>query len=220
MDVLTGMSFAISIMNSFKWRITMFKKTASALGISLLATTAFAQNTYEGNDDGWRYQPEFSIGAGYGVTTLKDEDFDEDEAAKKVFAVMKFNQYVGIEAGYIDFDEAGNSVVSLDPTGMTAALILEAPIAKSFSIYAKGGQMWWDGDASVENDLFSASDDYDGDETFWGVGTKIRLTEHLDLRIEYERFNFDISRDEIDVLQANDIDMDVDYASANLQFTF
>ena len=62
--------------------------------------------------------------------------------------------------------------------------------------------------------------DYDGDETFWGVGTKIRLAENLDLKIEYERFNFEISRDEIDVLQPEDIDMDVDFASVNLQFTF
>ena len=80
--------------------------------------------------------------------------------------------------------------------------------------------MWWDADADIDTSEFLSSGDYDGSETFWGVGTKFRLAEHLDLRVEYERFNFEISRDEINVLQPDDIDMDIDYASVSLQFTF
>jgi len=125
-----------------------------------------------------------------------------------------------VEAAYIDFDEAGNDALSMDAEGAALALILEAPITPVFSLYAKGGQLWWDADTSVDAELFSASDDYDGDETFWGGGAKFRLGENLDLRVEYERFNFEISRDEIDVLQEDDIDMDVDFASVSLQFTF
>ena len=196
----------------------MFKKSIVLACAGLMSSVAFAQS--EGTDNNWRFNPEFSIGAGYGVTTLKDEDFDEDEAAKKVFAVMKFNEYIGVEAAYIDFDDAGNDTVNLDPKGTALNLILELPVSESFSLYAKGGQFWWEADAEVDAAEFSLSDDYDGDETFWGVGAKFRLAENLDLRVEYERFNFEISRDEINVLQPRDIDMDVDYASVNLQFTF
>lgn len=197
----------------------MIKTTSAFLGLAIMSSVAMAQSNTEENN-GWRLQPEFSIGAGYGFTKLKDEDFSEDEAAKKAFALVKFNEYIGVEASYIDFDEASNDAFTIDATGKTLALILEAPISPSFSVYAKGGQMWWDADASINSSVIDASDNYDGDETFWGAGAKFRLTDNLDLRIEYERFNFDISRDEINVLQQDDIDMDVDFASVSLQFTF
>ena len=197
----------------------MIKHTSALLALTMMSSIVAAQSSTD-EDSGWRLQPEFSIGAGYGLTKLKDGDFDEDEAAKKAFAVVKFNEFIGVEAAYIDFDEAGNDALSMDAEGAALALILEAPITPVFSLYAKGGQLWWDADTSVDAELFSASDDYDGDETFWGGGAKFRLGENLDLRVEYERFNFEISRDEIDVLQEDDIDMDVDFASVSLQFTF
>lgn len=193
----------------------MFYKTSSLLCLALCSTAAFAQT-----NEGWRFSPEFSVGAGYGATKLKDGDFDEDETAAKVFAVVKFNEYIGLEGSYIDFDNSGNSELNIDPKGAGLALILEAPINQSFSVYAKGGQLWWDADANLNVGVIDTSDSYDGDETFWGIGTKIRLAENVDLRIEYERFNFEISRDEVNVLQPNSLDMDVDYASINLQYSF
>ncbi|HEY0891590.1 MAG TPA: porin family protein [Cellvibrio sp.] len=197
----------------------MNKKLLAILCVSALSTAAVAQDD-RGSGNGWQYSPEFSIGGGYGLTKLKDGDFDEEEAAKKAFAVFKINEFIGIEAAYIDFDESGNEAFDIDIKGKTLDLILELPISQSFSIYAKGGQMWWDADTNIDTSEFITSSDSDGDETFWGVGTKFRLAEHLDLRVEYERFNFEISRDEINVLQPDDIDMDVDYASVSLQFTF
>ncbi|HSX49617.1 MAG TPA: porin family protein [Cellvibrio sp.] len=202
----------------------MFNKKSALLSLAIISSAVslptYAQSENTAENDSWRLQPEFSIGAGYGLTKMKDDDFEEDEAAKKVFALVKFNEYIGVEAAYIDFDEASNNGASLDADGRALALLLEAPITEAVSIYAKGGQLWWDADASLDTSLGDLSDDYDGDETFWGAGVKFQLAENLDLRLEYERFNFEISRDEFDVLQADDIDMDVDFASANIQFTF
>ncbi|WP_041524524.1 outer membrane beta-barrel protein [Gilvimarinus agarilyticus] len=198
----------------------MVKSISSAVLFCVCSTAAVGSLAQSDGENGWRLQPEFSIGGGYGVTALKDEDFDEDEAAKKAFALVKLNEYIGLETAYIDFDEARNGQAEFDAEGVTLGLILEAPITQMFSVYAKGGQMWWDADATLDLEVTEASNSFDGDETFWGVGTKFQLTEHLDLKLEYERFNFEVSRDEIDVLQSRDVNMDVDYASANLQFTF
>lgn len=195
----------------------MSKKNILFLCAGLFSSVALAQS---GADDNWRLDPEFSIGAGYGLTKLKDGDFDEEEAAQKVFVLLKFNEYIGVEAAYIDFDDASNGTLNFDPKGKALDLVFELPISEGFGIYAKGGQLWWDADTSIDTETFVLNDDYDGDETFFGVGAKFRLAEHLDLKLEYERFNFEISRDELDVLQANAIDMDVDYANVNLQFTF
>lgn len=196
------------------------KKLLAVLCMGAFSSAVVAQGDNSNRGNGWQFQPEFSVGGGYGLTKLKDGDFDEDEAAKKVFAVVKFNEYIGVEAAYIDFDESGNGALDIDLKGKALNLILELPVSQSFSVYAKGGQMWWDADTNIDTSEFITSNDYDGNETFWGLGAKFRLAEHLDLRIEYERFNFEISRNEINVLQPNDINMDVDFASVNLQFTF
>lgn len=198
----------------------MIKNIAALLCVGALSSTVVAQG-YTNNEDRWRYAPEFSIGGGYGLTKLKDNDFDEDETAKKAFAVFKINEFIGIEAAYIDFDRSGNDTFDFDVKGKALDLILELPVSEKFSVYAKGGKIWWDADTSrIDATDFITSNDYDGSELFWGIGTKFQLSEHLDLRVEYERFNFEISRDEINVLQPSDIDMDVDYASVSLQFTF
>ena len=200
----------------------MIKKISALLYIGVLSSIAFAPGLAYGGDEGngWKSKSEFSIGGGYGLTKLKDDDFDEDEAAQKVFAVFKLNEFIGIEAAYIDFDESSNGTLDIDVNGKAVALILELPVSPNFSAYAKGGKMWWDADAHINAPNFVYTNEYDGNETFWGLGTKFRLSEHLDLRVEYERFNFEISRDEIDVQQPEDIDMDIDYASVNLQFSF
>lgn len=203
-----------------KYKTPLLLSLAFTSSIALTSSVASAQTSDYNENNGWRLSPEFSIGAGYGLTKLKDDEFEEDESAKKAFAIVKFNEYIGLEGAYIDFDEAGNDELSFDPKGATLGLILEAPITEAFSVYAKGGKMWWDADARVGMGPLAINDDYDGEETFWGVGTKIRLAEHLDLKFEYERFNFEVSRDEIDVLQQDDIGMDIDFASVNLQFTF
>lgn len=196
------------------------KKLLAVLCMGVLSSTVVAQDNNSDRGNGWQFQPEFSIGGGYGLTKLKDNDFDEDEAAKKAFAVFQINEFIGIEAAYIDFDESGNDALDIDIKGKALDVIVSLPVSQSFSLYAKGGQMWWDADTNIDTSEFITSRDHDGDETFWGVGAKFRLAEHLDLRVEYERFNFEISRDEINVLQPNDINMDVDFASVNLQFTF
>lgn len=61
----------------------MIYKTSALLSLALCSSLAVAQTSSYETDDGWRFNPEFSIGAGYGMTKLKDGDFDEDEAAKK-----------------------------------------------------------------------------------------------------------------------------------------
>jgi OOP family OmpA-OmpF porin len=140
--------------------------------------------------------------------------------AKKAFPLDKFNEYIGIEASYIDFDDASNEIFNFDVKGKALNLILELPITQGIGVYAKGGQLWWDADTRVRAQDVLFSRDYDGNESFWGLGAKFRLAQHWDLRVEYERFNFEISRDELNVLQTRDINMDLDYASVSVQFTF
>ena len=71
----------------------------------------------------------------------------------------------------------------------------------------KGGQFWWDAD--VKGPL-GYSDEREGTAMFYGVGTSIAVLDNLNLRLEYERADFDEDR----------VEADVDFASAGLSVMF
>src|SRR5690606_11603038 len=110
----------------------MIYKTSALLSLALCSSLAVAQSSGYETDDGWRFNPEFSIGVGYGFTKLKDGDFDENAAANIDFALIKFNEFGAMETTYIDFDDAGNEQLRYEPIDYSLCMILESPNNQSF----------------------------------------------------------------------------------------
>lgn len=146
--------------------------------------------------------PETYIGAGYGVYQFEENDFDESEKHWKAYVGTMFNSAVGIELSYVDFSQATDLGSSFEADGLGAALVLALPMTENFSIYAKGGMYFWDAESSFAG--IRATDD--GDDPFYGAGLQFRLNDALDLRVEYERYEI--------------VDVDIDSATAALQFSF
>ncbi|MCU4674704.1 porin family protein [Catenovulum sp. 2E275] len=158
------------------------------------------------------------VGAGYGLLKVKgDDEFDDEDNAVNVFAGLQFNQILSIEGGYIDFGEYGNDVFNSSVDGYTLALKAGIPLHERITLYAKGGQLWWQSDLSNTND----SEDVDGQDLFYGVGASFALTESWDLNLEYTRFDLEFERDEIGIFaEIDDLDTEVDYAGISLSYTF
>jgi hypothetical protein len=146
--------------------------------------------------------PETYIGAGYGAYQFEENDLDESENHWKAYVGTMFNSAVGIELSYVDFSRAEALGSSFDADGYGAGLILALPVAENFSVYGKGGIFFWDAQSRFAG--LSASDD--GDDPFYGAGVQFRLNDALDLRVEYERYEI--------------VDIDIDSATAALQFSF
>lgn len=147
-------------------------------------------------------QAETYIGAGYGVYQFEENDLDESENHWKAYVGTMFNSAVGIELSYVDFDRAQELGSSFDADGYGAGLVLALPVAENFSVYAKGGIFFWDAQSRFAG--LTANDD--GDDPFYGAGVQFRLNDALDLRVEYERYEI--------------VDIDIDSATAALQFSF
>ncbi|MES1942827.1 TonB-dependent receptor protein [Salinisphaera sp. PC39] len=154
-------------------------------------------------------EPHGYLGGGIGYYRVEDEEFPDDDddfkderEAYRGFIGAMLNRYVGLEIGYTDFAEAEDGGYEADADGFTAAVLAQVPVNEAFSVYGKGGMLAWDLD--VSGPLVSGSDD--GEDPFYGVGTRIGLGGAFGLRLEYERFELD--------------DTDVDLASANLEFRF
>lgn len=142
------------------------------------------------------------IGAGYGAYQFEENSVDSSDSHWKAYVGTMFNTAAGIELAYVDFSRATDQGSSFDADGYTAGLVLNFPMTENFAIYAKGGLFFWDAESSFAG--IGASDD--GDDPFYGAGLQFKLNDVLDLRLEYERYEI--------------IDIDIDSATAALQFSF
>lgn len=142
-------------------------------------------------------QPEFYLGAGYGLYDINEDDFDDDDSVWKVYTGFSFNQALGIELSWVDFNEVREAGNSLDADGWGAAAVLSLPLSENFALYGKAGQFFWDSEARA---LGIPIDD-DGDDPFFGAGAKFRLNDALDLRLEWERYDVaDIDLDTVFIM--------------------
>lgn len=137
------------------------------------------------------------VGAGAGTNSLNGDDYtgngrrvDDNQRAYKAVAGMRTNPVVSIEAQYIDFGTAGDGSSRVKAHGATLGGLFEAPVTPFVHPYAKAGALFWNSDAS-----FSGVDrNEDGVDFTYGGGARFVLGSRVDLRAEYERFEFDQNR--------------------------
>jgi len=156
-------------------------------------------------------QPEVRgyVGTGLGYYRLNDEDFlDEDDDLKdnrwawRVFGGVEANRVFSLEGGYWDFGSTDDGNLEMEATGWTVAGIAALPLTPWIAPYGKVGQLFWDRERSLGP--ISRSDS--SNDLFYGVGARVTLSDHVDLRLEYERMALD--------------DTDLDMGSVNVQFRF
>lgn len=179
---------------------------------SLLFTPVYADDHLKIDDFG-PY-----IGAGYGLLSADGEDgFDDDDDAYNVYIGSQFHQAVSLEAGYINLGEYGNDTYNADIDGYTLGVNLGLPLTDYITLFAKGGQLWWDADVNTA----LANGSTDGNEWYYGAGASFALSTGWDLRLDYTRFDFDFEEEEVGVFaNVDNLDTEIDYASISIQYTF
>ncbi len=189
----------------------LLKHSLAALSLALV-TGGVQAETHEVDHQG------VYLGAGYGFVKAKGADeFDDDNDVGRIYIGGQFNQVVSIEGSYIDFGKYGDQVASADIEGYSLAVKAGLPLGEFVTLYALGGNLWWDADFKA----LGATSNTDGQELFYGAGASLALSDGLDLRLEYTRFDVEFERDEIGIFGAgDDLDTDLDYVGLALQYTF
>jgi OmpA-OmpF porin, OOP family len=168
-------------------KLAVVAVTAAALLVPTAATAAGLSGPY--------------FGGSYGQYKFKDNNLNENDTLWKAFVGGQFNNWLGVEAGYVAMDRAANQGSSFEAEGFTAAALLSFPLAQKSSFYVKGGGFWWDAERRG-----SVNTDRSHGDPFYGAGFRIGLSEHFSLRLEYERYEV--------------VDTDIDTASIGLQANF
>lgn len=159
--------------------------------------------------------PEVYAGVGWGQYKLQfdddrfDTDFDDDNDAWRFFFGGQFTDTLGAEISLYEFDDTEDVGLTTELEGASIAGTFSAPVWEDrFDIFGKLGWFFWEADVNDQVGPFGTQD-YDGDDFFYGVGLKFQLADAFDLRVEYDRFELQ-----------DTFEPDLDYASASLQFNF
>lgn len=110
----------------------------------------------------------------------------------------RFNENLALEAGYIDFGKAkyqasyagGSAQGTLKAGGVDVVGVFSLPVTQEFSVFAKGGAVAAKVKAKLAADAPAALADGNSSATvvrpLLGVGASYKLSEHVDLRADYD----------------------------------
>lgn len=164
--------------------------TAFADGFYVLGEATHSSNSLDQNyfDD--------SLSAN-GATGLSSTDSGSGNQWR-VQGGYRFNPYLALEAGYIDFGKTtykanytgGSAQGSLKAGGADMAVLASLPINDEFSVFGKAGLVY----ANVKSSLSAgapaglASGDTSANvfRPLFGLGANYKLTQNVDLRADYD----------------------------------
>lgn len=220
-----------------------FRKKALPAAISLaLGTGALAPVAAHA---GWY------VGAGAGQSSFDDDaittseladevatigdidnvsvDVDDSDTGFKVFGGYRFNDFVALEAAYVDLGSIEASIsgdgtfdggegsepfsfsgsASADVKGYGVNAIVGYPVLGLVNVFASVGAFRWESDASgsitatdgIDSETYSASASDDGIDIKYGVGARMTFLDHLGVQVEWE--NYDVGSSDVDLLSAS-----------------
>lgn len=181
----------------------MKSNVVTLIGLFSLATFSTLSHAADSKDHG------VYVGANYGYLKVDgQDDFDDDSDAIQGLVGYRFNPYLALEGGYIDFGSYGNNLANAETDGYTAALKVTAPIADRVDLYAKGGQMWYSTDYNVAG--FQGKKDDKG--VFAGAGVGFKVTDNFLVNAEYMWYDVELNAENV----ANGANTKTDFNQASL----
>jgi hypothetical protein len=172
-------------------------RPASQLMLILLASALGASPSHASEPEG------LYVSAALGRSDLSgfdrqlpDSRFKTNEMAFKIAAGFQFNPNVGLEAGYVHFNDVedrgrGGSPAFVERASARSrylAVTGSFAVSDSFSLQCKLGAAY----GSVSTRGFRVSES--GSEPLWGVGAQYWLSERFALMLDYEDFG-DVAED-------------------------
>ncbi len=115
----------------------------------------------------------------------------------------RFNQYVGIEAGYRDFGKMeirGPTTTTTKGTAWTYGGFISYPLADRWEIAARAGWFRWQ--TEVNNATLNYHATHTGTEPYWGTRLAYSVSKTTALSLNWMRFkSAAASRDDADVIE-------------------
>jgi OOP family OmpA-OmpF porin len=174
----------------------------AVLAVAALAAASAAQAQDNGSG--------FYAGGGVGKFDVKIDDFDDvddtidsydsDDTAWKAFAGWRMNPYLAFEVAYVNLGSPDDEILpetdlTVETDGFAPYVVGTIPIGDWFEVFGKAGYYWYSTDLELSSPLGDIRDD-ESDSTFtWSAGLGLNVFERVNIRLEYEQFDFDATDD-------------------------
>lgn len=139
-------------------------------------------------DTNRRQGPHVYIGGSTGLYKWQEGDFDEDRNLWETYVGLAFNDYIAVEANYTQLGEIENDFVSAEIDGWSPVVVGTLPLTRYVDVFGKLGRYYWEADVET----LGFSDTLDGDENFYTLGTRFKITDPLQFSLEYTRYDVDL----------------------------
>jgi len=151
---------------------------------------------------------------------------DDSDTGWKIFGGYQVTKHFGIEVSYLDFGRLTASGTLTDApslsvtgqgevSGFGASWVATLPVSERFGLFGRVGLFRWDSkirgtvripsapgsDVLPDGLLLLVEVDDDGTDPTYGVGARVKVTEHLDIRVEWEQFS-DVDEEDVRLLSA------------------
>jgi opacity protein-like surface antigen len=169
----------------------------AALAVAAAAPAALAQDENAG----------FYLGGGVGQFNAQIDDvddvdstvdeWDEGDTAYKFFAGYRLNSFLAFELDYINLGEPSGAVIpgrNVDASvdGFAPYVVGTIPLGQWFEVYGRLGYYFYDATLGVEDGAGGRLEfDEESEELVYGAGIGANIGERLNVRFEYERFDFE-----------------------------
>ena len=142
----------------------------------------------------------FFVAASIGSAELS-EDFDEfdvdtDSTAYRLTVGWRFNDYFAVDGGYHNFgrfeqtfDVDGTpTALSLKADGFTLGVIGSLPLGERWSLFARSGAFFWDGDADINGVTAATPEDTN---FYFGAGARLAFSDRLSATADGSQYDLD-----------------------------
>jgi OOP family OmpA-OmpF porin len=127
---------------------------------------------------------------------------DKRDTAWKVYGGGRINEILGLEIGYTDFGKLRASGGDTDAWAIPISLTAGVPLGDRFNIFGKIGGLYGRTDVRAEASTLVDTGHKNGWGWTWGGGAAFKITQNLDLRVDWDRYKLDFrgGRRDIDML--------------------
>jgi OmpA-OmpF porin, OOP family len=134
------------------------------------------------------------IGVGYSTFKVDSLSFEGSSYATREFLGFRYGDYLGLEAGYINFGKVKDRVVvqdgqpslvdSIQTSGYNVSLVGRYPLDEELTAFGKLGMINWKSETTLST--FDLAENDNGNDLMWGLGLDFRGSGRIHVRIEAE----------------------------------
>lgn len=179
------------------FRLSSRARRALALAATLVAALGFSGTA----------AADLYLGFGSGRATLDDrilgasDEFNGEDTSEHYFFGFRAGHHASFEFGRADLGFMTDTItvggvptpttVAID--GHTFSILFTESVAEDFSVFLRAGVFDWDRESTGP----ASAGNQSGDNGLFGLGASLRVSDHLVLRAEYQRY--EVGHSNVDV---------------------